>query len=75
MLFVFVASLFVVGWAVSDVARRPTALVSVAAKVAWIVAMAVGWLFLGVLGVGVAVVYLVGPRRRMNARTSSQLSR
>jgi hypothetical protein len=30
--------------------------------------MAVGWLFLGVVGVAVALFYLIGPRRRMNAK-------
>jgi hypothetical protein len=61
------ASLAFVGWAIADVARRPSSLLSTRAKVAWIVAMGVGWFFLGIVGVAVAVVYLVGPRRRLNA--------
>ena len=38
-----------------------------ARKAAWIIASIVGWFFLGLIGAAVAVVYLVGPRRRMNA--------
>jgi hypothetical protein len=62
------ASLLFVGWAVTDAAKRPPSLLPTGSKVAWIVAMAVGWLFLGVVGVVVAIFYLIGPRRRMNAR-------
>jgi hypothetical protein len=61
------ASLLFVGWAVADVAKHPSSLLPTRTKVGWIVAMAVGWLFLGVLGVAVAIFYLIGPRRRMNA--------
>jgi hypothetical protein len=61
------ASLLFVGWAVADAAKRPSSVLATRSKVAWIVAMAVGWLFLGVLGVAVAIFYLIGPRRRMNA--------
>jgi hypothetical protein len=63
-----VASLVFVGWAIADIAKRPSSVLPTKAKVAWIVAMAVGWLFLGIVGVAVAVAYLVGPRRRLNSR-------
>jgi uncharacterized membrane protein YesL len=36
-------------------------------KVAWIAGSVVGWLVFGFIGAAVAIVYLVGPRRRMNA--------
>jgi drug/metabolite transporter (DMT)-like permease len=62
---VYVASFVVVIWAVTDVVRRPTTQLSPGKKAAWIVS---GWLFLGVVGAAIAVVYLVGPRKRMNAQ-------
>jgi hypothetical protein len=38
-------------------------------KAAWIIGSVVGWLFFGVIGAIVVILYLVGPRRRMNARS------
>lgn len=55
-------------WVVADAARRPSSVLSARAKSFWIVACAVGWLAFGILGAGIAAVYLVGPRRRMNAQ-------
>ena len=51
----------------SSTARRPSDELSTGRKAIWIVGSSVGWLFLGVVGAFVAVVYLVGPRKRMNA--------
>ena len=65
---VYGASLVLVMWAVVDVARRPTNELSPGRKATWIMGSAVGWLFLGIVGAFVAVVYLLGPRRRMNAQ-------
>jgi hypothetical protein len=67
MLALYAASFVVVLWAVVDVARRPSALMKPGHKAVWIVAFLVGWLVFGLIGAGLAVVYLVGPRRRLNA--------
>jgi hypothetical protein len=66
-LLLYGASLVLVMWTVVDVARRPTNELSPGRKAIWIMGTAVGWLFLGIVGAFVAIVYLVGPRRRMNA--------
>jgi hypothetical protein len=66
-LLVYGASLVVVMWAVFDAGRRPPHELPSRAKAAWIIGSTVGWLFFGIVGAAVAVVYLVGPRRRMNA--------
>lgn len=71
-LLVYAASLVLVVWAVIDVSRRPSAIMSPTRKAAWIIGSVVGWLFLGLIGAIVAVVYLVGPRRRMNAEQLDQ---
>jgi hypothetical protein len=65
---VYVLSFVVVIWGVSDMVRRPASQLSPGKKAAWIISSLVGWLFLGVVGAAIAVVYLVGPRRRMNAQ-------
>lgn len=66
-LLVYAASFALVVWAVVDVARRPRTAMPPARKAAWIIGSIVGWFFLGLIGAAVAIVYLVGPRRRMNA--------
>jgi hypothetical protein len=67
MLVLYAASFVVVLWAVVDVARRAPALMAPGRKAVWIIAFVVGWLVFGVIGAALAVVYLVGPRRRLNA--------
>jgi hypothetical protein len=67
MLVLYAASFVVVLWAVVDVARRSPALMPPGRKAIWIVAFVVGWLVFGLIGAALAVVYLVGPRRRLNA--------
>lgn len=64
---VYAASLVLVMWAVVDVMRRPAHALPAKRKAAWIIGSAVGWLLFGIVGAFVAIVYLVGPRRRMNA--------
>jgi hypothetical protein len=64
----YAGSLVVITWAVFDVARRPSVELPTRRKAAWILGSSVGWLLFGVVGAFVAVVYLVGPRRRMNAQ-------
>jgi hypothetical protein len=66
-LLIYAASLVLVMWAVIDVARRPAGELSTGRKVIWIVGSSIGWLLFGIVGAFVAVVYLVGPRKRMNA--------
>jgi hypothetical protein len=67
MLVLYAASFVLVLWSVVDVARRPSALMTPGHKAVWIVAFVVGWLVFGLIGSALAVVYLVGPRRRLNA--------
>ena len=66
-LMLYAASLVLVMWTVIDVARRPSDVLPIKRKAIWIIASVVGWLFFGIVGAFVAIVYLVGPRRRMNA--------
>jgi hypothetical protein len=67
-LFIYAASLVLVMWTVIDVARRPSSQLPLKAKTAWIAGSAVGWLLFGIVGAFIAVLYLVGPRRRMNSQ-------
>jgi hypothetical protein len=64
---VYAASLLLVGWAIVDIVRRPTSQLPTGRKAVWIICSVVGWLLFGIVGAAVAVVYLIGPRRRMNA--------
>jgi hypothetical protein len=64
----YAASLVLVMWTVVDVVRRPAYVLSPGRKAVWILGSVVGWLFFGIVGAFVAIVYLVGPRRRMNAQ-------
>jgi hypothetical protein len=63
----YLVSLVLVLWTVTDVARRPQSELPLRNKAAWIVGSTVGWLLFGIVGAFIAAVYLVGPRRRMNA--------
>jgi hypothetical protein len=67
-LLLYAISLVLVMWTVVDVTRRPNSELPLRNKVIWILGSVVGWLFLGIVGAFVAVVYLVGPRRRMNSQ-------
>ena len=61
------ASLIVVMWCVIDVTRRSPDELPRGKKAAWVLGSLLGWLLLGIVGAAIAAVYLVGPRRRMNA--------
>jgi hypothetical protein len=63
----YAVSLMLVMWMVVDVIRRPTRVLPARRKVVWIICTVVGWLLFGIVGAFIAIVYLVGPRRRMNA--------
>jgi hypothetical protein len=67
-LIVYAASLVVVVWAVADAARRPASQLPTNRKLGWILGSPVGWLLFGIVGAAVAIVYLVGPRKRMNTQ-------
>lgn len=67
-LLVYAASLLLVGWAIVDIVRRPSDEMPTGRKVVWIICSVVGWLLFGIVGAAVAVVYLIGPRRRMNVQ-------
>jgi uncharacterized membrane protein YqjE len=64
----YLVSLVLVLWTVVDVARRPQSVLPLRNKVLWIVGSTVGWLLFGIVGAFIAAVYLVGPRRRLNAQ-------
>lgn len=62
-------SLALVIWAIVDVAQRPPSALSSGAKTAWIIALIVGTLVFGIVGLIVALVYLVGIRPRLTRPT------
>jgi len=64
---VYGVSLFVVMWCVVDAMRRPPQDLSSGKKAAWVIATLVGWLLFGIMGAAIAVFYLLGPRKKMNA--------
>ena len=64
---VYGASLAVVLWCVVDATRRPPDELPGGKKAAWVVGSLVGWLLFGIVGAAIAAVYLVGPRKTMNA--------
>lgn len=64
---IYVGSLLLVMWVAVDAIRRRPDELPPRQKAAWIIGCVAGWLFLGILGGCIAVAYLVGPRRRMNA--------
>jgi len=63
----FLVSLALVIWATVDVARQPA--LSSGAKAGWIIAFVLGTLLFGVVGLIVALVFLLGVRPRL-ARSS-----
>ncbi len=63
---VYIASLVLVIWAIVDLARRPAAALPPGRKVLWIVGLVAGWFLFGLVGAIIAVVYLAGPRKRLN---------
>ncbi|MFZ0249016.1 MAG: hypothetical protein WAL61_03660 [Acidimicrobiales bacterium] len=64
---IYGASLIVVIWCVVDVTRRPRNELPPSKKAAWVIGSLVGWLLFGIVGAAIAVFYLVGPRRKLNA--------
>jgi hypothetical protein len=67
LFFINIASLAVVIWGVVDVARRPAVSLDRRSKALWIAGMIGGWFLFGIIGAVVAVFYLAGPRKRLNA--------
>lgn len=59
------ATLSLVIWAIADVARRPREVLSSNAKAAWIIGLVAGTLLFGILGLVVALVYLMVVRPRL----------
>jgi hypothetical protein len=64
---IYIASLVLVIWAVVDLARRPSQFFAPGRKVLWLVGMIAGWFLFGFIGAIVAIMYLNGPRKRLNA--------
>jgi hypothetical protein len=67
MLVLSLLSLAVVVWGIIDVARRPAMVLAPRWKALWIAGMIAAWFLFGIFGAIVALFYLVGPRRRLNA--------
>ena len=68
-LFIYAASLIVVIWCIVDVTRRPQDELPRGKKTIWVAAALLGWLLFGIVGAAIAAVYLVGPRRKLNAQS------
>lgn len=66
LLFVTLASLTVVVWAVIDVARRPAVALAGKWKALWITGMVGAWFLFGAIGATISAIYLAGPRKRLN---------
>jgi hypothetical protein len=66
--FIYGVSLILVVWCVIDVTRRSPDELPRGRKTAWVLASSLGWLLFGIVGAAIAAVYLVGARRRFNAR-------
>ncbi len=66
LLFVTLASLAVVVWAVIDVSRCPAVALAGKWKALWITGMVGAWFLLGAIGAIVSAFYLAGPRKRLN---------
>ena len=67
LFFINIVALAVVVWGVVDVARRPAGFLERKWKALWIAGMIGGWYVFGIIGAAVAVFYLTGPRKRLNA--------
>jgi hypothetical protein len=67
-LLIYSLSLIVVVWCVVDVTRRPPDELPRGRKAVWILSSLLGWLLFGIVGAAIAVFYLVGPRRKLNAQ-------
>ena len=65
---IYGVSLILVVWCVIDVTRRSPDEVPRGKKTAWVLASSLGWLLFGIVGAAIAVFYLVGARRRLNAQ-------
>jgi hypothetical protein len=63
------AGLGLIVWAIVDVARKPPGVLSSRAKTGWIAGLVLGSLLFGIVGVIVAVVYLVAVRPRLTRFT------
>jgi hypothetical protein len=59
-------------WAIVDVARKPSTVLSSGRKAAWIVGLVLGALLFEIAGAVIALVYLIGVRPRL-ARASTDL--
>ena len=69
LLVLILAGLGLIIWAIVDVARRPPGSLSPRAKAGWIIGLATGTLLFGLVGVVVALVYLVAVRPRLTRFT------
>jgi hypothetical protein len=64
---VYIVSLIIVVWAIIDIVRQPSYLMSRNRKLSWGLAIGLGWLVLGFVGAIVAGVYLFVIRTRIRA--------
>jgi tetrahydromethanopterin S-methyltransferase subunit F len=64
---IYVASLIIVIWAIVDIIRQPSYLMSRNRKLGWGLATGLGWLLLGLVGAIVAGVYFIVVRPRLRS--------
>jgi tetrahydromethanopterin S-methyltransferase subunit F len=64
---IYIASLIVVVWAIVDIVRQPSWLMSRNQKLGWGLAAGLGWFLLGLVGAVVAAVYLIVIRTRLRS--------
>ncbi len=64
---VYIASLIIVIWAIVDIVRQPSYVMTRNRKLGWGLATGLGWLVLGLVGAVVAGVYLFVVRTRLRA--------
>jgi energy-converting hydrogenase Eha subunit H len=63
LVLLFLVSLGLVVWAIVDAAKQPA--LSSGARAGWIISLVVGTFLFGVVGLVIALVYLVGVRPRL----------
>jgi tetrahydromethanopterin S-methyltransferase subunit F len=64
---IYFVSLIIVIWAIVDIVRQPSYLMSRNRKLGWGLAAALGWFLLGLVGAVIAGIYLFVVRTRLRS--------